>query len=172
MSNRVSRAISLFAALNEMSFDELKSQFENISKILAGSVDDISAGISVVKTGGRVAGTKEGTGNAGEAGDGLDANTVANVANAVAIKNVSENTKELTKNTIKQTIEGEKLKKMMVEQAMATGNYNIVIQDLDAKTTKLVLNEKGRNERLQSVVGKTMADKRILIQQYAEEDAA
>ena len=172
MSNRVSRAISLFAALNEMSFDELKSQFENISKILAGSVDDISAGISVVKTGGRVAGTKEGTGNAGEAGDGLDANTVANVANAVAIKNVSENTKELTKNTIKQTIEGDKLKKMMVEQAMATGNYNIVIQDLDAKTTKLVLNEKGRNERLQSVVGKTMADKRILIQQYAEEDAA
>ena len=92
LSNRVSRAISLFAALNEMSFDELKSQFENISKILAGSVDDISAGISVVKTGGRVAGTKEGTGNAGEAGDGLDANTVANVANAVAIKNVSENT--------------------------------------------------------------------------------
>jgi hypothetical protein len=170
LSNRVSRAISLFAALNEMSFDELKSQFENISKILSGSVEDISAGISVVKSGGRPEGVRESTGNAGEAGRGLG--TTAAVASAVAAKQASDATENLTKNTIKQTIEGEKLKKLQVEQAMATGNYYLEITNADAATTKLVLNEKGRSERLQSLVGKTISQKKALLEQYAEEDAA
>jgi len=176
LSNRVSRAISLFAALNEMSFDELKSQFENISKILSGSVEDISAGISVVKSGGRPTGTRESTGNVGEAGQGLrtadNANTVANVANAVAISKVSEATEKLTKDTVAQTIAANKLSKSTVEEAMASGNYTLQITNLDAATTKLLLTEEARNKRQQSFIGQTTAQKRILLQQYAEEDAA
>jgi hypothetical protein len=170
LSNRVSRAISLFAALNEMSFDELKSQFENISKILSGSVEDISAGISVVKSGGRPTGTRESTGNVGEAGQGLS--TTSAVASAIATKQAADATEKLTTNTVAQTIAANNLSKSTVEEAMASGNYTLQITNLDAATTKLTLTEEARNRRQQSFIGQTTAQKRILLQQYAEEDAA
>jgi hypothetical protein len=173
LSNRVSRAISLFAALNEMSFDELKSQFENISKILAGSVEDISAGISVVKTGGRAEGVREGTGNAGEAGDSLSKaeviNAAANVANADAITKVAEATKVKTSAELLDEAALQKLNQQTVLNNVTNSKYLYVTDEITARNAKLIYTEEEKIKQQQSLIGLSKSKKKALQEQYDAE---
>lgn len=173
MSNRVSRAIQLFSALNEMSFDELKSQFENISKIIAGSVEDISAGISVVKTGGRPEGMREGTGNAGEAGRGLDvantANTVANVANADAITKVADATKVKTSADIAETAALQKLNQETEVNNLINKKFLFITDEITAKNGKLIYSEEEKIKQQQSLIGLSKSKKKALQETYDAE---
>jgi hypothetical protein len=72
LSNRIDRTLKLLNALSEMSFDELKQQFRTLGALF-GFIrpEDISQAIDVQQTGGRPAGVKESSGNAGEVGTGL-----------------------------------------------------------------------------------------------------
>ena len=73
MSNRLDSFIKLAGSLNTLTFDEFKSQIRTLYLTFTGQAEKISDVIDVVKTGGRPVGTKETTGNMGEAGDGMRA---------------------------------------------------------------------------------------------------
>jgi len=97
MSNRIDRAIKLFNALNNVTFDELKDKFRNLAALISGDVESISEEIQVIQQpGGRPTGMRELTGNAGEAGDALRGATstvtaaAAVSASASAIQGLSE----------------------------------------------------------------------------------
>ena len=103
MSNRLDRALKLFVAISEMSFDEIKNQFTNIGKILTGNYKTISDTIDVAQTGGRAPGVRESTGNAGEAGN--VAQVAAAGASALAAKQSADAVKTIqaTQQLIKTT---------------------------------------------------------------------
>jgi len=103
LANRIDRAIKLFAALDKMTFDELRGQIENIGKTLSGNVEGISDVISVEQTGGRPAGVRESTGSAGEAGRNLatGASVVAATEAASAAKTLVDANNKVIESTKK-----------------------------------------------------------------------
>lgn len=87
LSNRIDRAIKLFNAFNNITFDELKDKFRNLAALISGDVESISEEIeSIPGLGGRPAGMRESVGNVGEAGQGLatGASTVSATASTAA----------------------------------------------------------------------------------------
>ena len=176
-ANRIDNFVRVVGSLNEITFDEIRSQFRNLFLTITGQADKISETVDVLKTGGRPSGTRESTGNAGMAGEAIQ--TASSVYQAKAAKSsieaakaTQEYTKALAANTaenyktaqsIKQTSDG------VGQMARSFKNGQLEIVSAQQNIADAL---KKRYEYEQSIQNISSAQKKIITDRYNAEIAA
>jgi hypothetical protein len=177
LANRTDSWVKLIGSLNDITFDEIKSQFRTLYLTITGQADKISDVIDVMKTGGRAPGTRESVGNAGEAGAALQtgaaaASAIAAKSSVDAAKATEQYTKALAINTAEnyktaQSIKGVAGSQDMLVKAFRMGELTIV-----SAQQNILEASKKRADFENSLVNVSTAQRKILIERYEAEQAA
>ena len=176
-ANRIDNFIKLVGSLNQISLEEIQSQFRNLFLTFTGQADKISDVIDVAQTGGRPLGKRETTGNMGDAGEGIQtASAVVQAAGTKATLDAAKATEQFTKVLASNAAENYKVVQAVKENSNAVTKMAVDFANGEAKmlTAKQNMIEANKKEAdLQaSLVGKTKAEKKILLDAYNAEIAA
>jgi hypothetical protein len=176
-ANRIDNFIKLVGSLNQISLEEIQSQFRNLFLTFTGQADKISEVIDVAQTGGRPLGKRETSGDMGRAGEGIQtASAVVQAAGTKATLDAAKATEQFTKVLVSNAAENYKVAQAVKENSSATTKMAIDYANGEAKmlTAKQNMIEANKKEaELQaSLVGKTKAEKKILLDAYNAEIAA
>ena len=176
-ANRIDNFIKLVGSLNQISLEEIQSQFRNLFLTFTGQADKISEVIDVAQTGGRPLGKRETSGNMGDAGEGIQtASAVVQAAGTKATLDAAKATEQFTKVLASNAAENYKVVQAVKENSNAVTKMAVDFANGEAKmlTAKQNMIEANKKEAdLQaSLVGKTKAEKKILLDAYNAEIAA
>ena len=177
LANRTDNWIKLIGSLNNITFDEIKSQFRNLYLTITGQADKISDVIDVMKSGGREPGVVESVGNVGTAGAGLQAGAAAASAYAAkssveAAKATQEYTKALAANTAENYKTAQGIKGLAANQDILVRSFKAGQVEIISAQQNIIDAGKKRAEFEQSLINVSTAQKKILTDRYNAEIAA
>jgi hypothetical protein len=115
--DRIDNFIKLVGSLNQISLEEIQSQFRNLFLTFTGQADKISEVIDVAQTGGRPLGKRETSGDMGDAGEGIQtASAVVQAAGTKATLDAAKATEQFTKVSASNAAENYKVVQAVKEK--------------------------------------------------------